>query len=237
MDIKKMIKNSKNNDVFAKKIQSENEEFNSRYWLFVRSIPNIFSIKSKIPMFRVMITREKELPNSLEEMNKLEYVQVGIEDYIYAQDNQKENSIDKQILCPDEFGYLPIFREGFIPTSERNYPEDLIYLGNYDLDLPKFEYILNEDCILSTTFWRDVDTVLIENYLKYNKRNPSIYNHELAERRRKNYLLNKKIHEQVEKHSEWLIANYGDEIEKILAEEPYTEDSLTYVGPNDEENQ
>lgn len=236
MNIKKLIKNSKNNDVFAKKIQSDNKEFDGRYWLFIRSIPNIFPVQSMTPMFRVMITKAKELPSSLEEMNKLEYVQVGIEDYIYAQDNQKENCLDKQILYPDEFGYLPIFREGFVPISERNYPQDLKYLGNYDLDLPKYEYVLNEDSILSTTFWRDVDTTLIENYLKYNKKDISIYNHELAERRKKNYLLNKKIHEQVVKHSEWLMENYGDEIEEILANEPYTDDSLTYVGMDEGEN-
>ena len=122
-----------------------------------------------------------------------------------------------------------------MPLSERKYPEDIVYLGNFDIKPPAKEYIWDDTKYYGVIVLEEVDTELIERYKTYNLRDPKIYNHELAEIRRNNYRMDKQIFEEVERHSKEILEKYGDEINKILENEPYIEDSLTYVGSDEED--
>ena len=230
-----MMKEAKNNDVFAKQIHSEDPKYDGRYFLFIRSIVEEYQQSKEFPMYRVKITDQKEIPKSEEEINKLEYIQLGIEDEITAIDDQKKEYARKQTLYPDEFGYVPLYRESFMPLSERKYPEDIVYLGNFDITPPAKEYIWDDSKYYRVIVLEEVDTELIERYKTYNLRDTKIYNHELAEIRRNNYRMHQQILEEVERHSKEILEKYGDEINKILENEPYIEDSLTYVGSDEED--
>lgn len=235
MNIKKMIKNSITNDVFIKPIHSDNKEFDGRYFIFIRSAELVFPKNDQELMFRAKITKDKKIPSTVEEINEAEYIQFSIMDYIEALDLEEKHPENKQDLDPDEFGYLPVYRKWFFPKSGRKYPEDLEYIGNFNVKLPEKEYVDDDSVHMIATIWDDVNQDLIKNYQTYNERDPKLYNHERAEIRKNNYLLDKKITEEVNRHTEEIMAKYGDEIARILAKEPYTEESLTYVGPEDDE--
>ena len=239
MNIKTMLKKSKNGDTFAKQIHSKNKKFDGRYFLFIRTLLDFRDDDDKNQIFRIKITKDKKLPTTLEEINSLEYIQTNIEYYDKAIDNY-QNWINQNgmILCPDEFQYLYIFQSVIIPLMNSKYPNDLIYLGNYNVTPPQNEYIAYNIAYTTVKFWDRIDDDLIQCYYQYNKKDKSIFNQKESELKKKNYLEYKRIEDNfynnIEKFEKMLFEKYGDELEKYFENEPYIEESETYVGDDEE---
>lgn len=117
-------------------------------------------------------------------------------------------------------------------------PNDLIYLGNYNVTPPQNEYIAYNIAYTTVKFWDRIDDDLIQCYYQYNKKDKSIFNQKESELKKKNYLEHKRIEDNfynnIEKFEKMLFEKYGDELEKYFENEPYIEESETYVGGDEE---
>jgi len=175
------------------------------------------------------------LPRTKKEIDKLEFIQMEIENYEIAigefGDWLNKNNL---ILYPDEFSFLSIYEAHFFVYKSTNYPTDLVYIGNFDLLPPADGYIALDVDTISFQAWENVNINLIKCYNLYNKKDKSIYNVEFSNTRQKNYKINKKIANFVDWHSKQILEKYGDEIGKILNDEPYIAESETYVGSDEE---
>lgn len=96
-----------------------------------------------VPIVYVKITKDAVLPSSIEEYDKLEYVQTGFskfEERFWPIDmNRPQEDIAEKSKIHyhvDAFGLLPQYRIELLNTSKRVIPPKLIYVGNYISDWP-----------------------------------------------------------------------------------------------------
>lgn len=132
-----------------------------------------------IPIVRVKITKDQELPKNAAEFDKLEYVQTAVDK------NEEGVSLlrgtcflNGNAVCEyvtDEFGFLPIYRLELINTSKKAIPEKLLYVGNFKgIHAPQLEFV-PEDISLPGFLWKFFDPIMIDRYCGYNLRQYEIY--------------------------------------------------------------
>ncbi len=178
-------------DVFAYKMESElakEKGYYGRYLLIRKVDEGIWYPGHIIPIVYVKMTKDEELPQTVEEYDELEYIQVW--SYKYEQrfwpingadpigDIERKSKIEYKV---DEFGYLPVFRIRLKNSSKNVIPKKLIYLGNFiGAEPPKNEFIVHEKINIHIVFWKNreltFESEMLESYNNFNLRKSSIYN-------------------------------------------------------------
>ena len=134
------------------------------------------------------MTKTEALPQTIEEYDELEYIQVW--SYEYEQrfwpingtdpigDVERKSKIEYNV---DEYGYLPVFRISLINSSKKVIPKTLIYLGNFvDAKSPKNEFIPHDKINIHAVSWKKreqtFDSKMLKYYDSFNLRKSAIYN-------------------------------------------------------------
>lgn len=140
-----------------------------------------------VPIVYVKITNDHNLPASVEEYDKLEYVQTWFtkyEDRFWPIDmtRPQEDIAEKSKLNyqVDEYGFLPQYRVILLNTSKKVIPANLIYLGNFaDALRPQKEFVPHSKVNIVSAPWKRFDetfeTKMIKRYCGHNLRELSIY--------------------------------------------------------------
>ena len=128
-------------DVFAYRLESElarEKGLWGRYFLIQKVDEGVWHPGHIVPIVYIKLTKDENLPTSVEEYNCLEYVQtsfIGYEDRFYPIDGRRprEDIAEKSQIRyeVDEFGLLPEFRVTLLNTSQKVIPSNLIYVGNF----------------------------------------------------------------------------------------------------------
>lgn len=176
-------------DVFAYQLESElakERGLYGRYFLIQKVDESIFD-GHIIPIVYVKITRNFNIPSSVEEYDQLEYVQTWFtkyEDRFFPIDMRRpqEDIAEKSKMNyqVDEYGFLPQYRAKILNTSKRVIPAKLIYVGNYaNAVRPQKEFIPHSKENVITVSWKLFDetfeTKMIKRYCGHNLRELSIY--------------------------------------------------------------
>lgn len=223
-------------DTFALKIK-DNRDYKDKYLLFIKYDNPSWDIDKNVFSFRAKITNDNYLPSNKEQIDNLEYIQTSHTFYckrffpfsglISNEELIKERS--KVKFYPDENGYLDIYIFN-ICFQRKNlfYLDDFIYLGNFDLLEPNHEYVpFHKYNRTEFNFLSTLEERLLKCYEDYNLKKSPIYSKEILS----------------------MIEPWGtevppskEEIEAILKEknisfddEEIVEDSLTYVGGEEED--
>lgn len=177
-----LTKKEKIGDTYAIKINDIKSELYNRYFIFIRT--SYSETKVNEYTYRIKITDKELLPKSQEELNSLEYVitkyipeelkYLPIDGFISYKDwvEKQKNLISK----PDEYGYLYMYITKIfkMPSCLKNI--DVIYLGNFDIEPPKDEFLpLSIHMLKGLLFDEDIIKSLCEGYLGYNKKREYIY--------------------------------------------------------------
>lgn len=140
-----------------------------------------------VPIVYVKITKDGNLPRSLEEYNRLEYVQTWFQKYenrLWPIDmSRPEEDIaekSKMEYKTDEYGFLPEYRVILLNTSKKVIPNKLIYVGNFENAIPpRNEFVPHtKDNIIDVAWKRFNETFeskMIKQYCYHNLRELSIY--------------------------------------------------------------
>ncbi len=135
-------------DTFAMKIENVDKEYDGRYIILIKCYYKKYekNKKGNYPMFRAKITKDKVLPTTKEEIDKLEFIKTRLLDQNMRflpfdgsiSDEEHIKRVSKIKIYPDEYGYLylNIFRIFF-----RKIRPSLIYLGNFNIKPPEKEYL------------------------------------------------------------------------------------------------
>ncbi len=167
-------------DVFAYPLQNEEsklKELDGKYFLFHKVDESSWYPDHIIPIVRVKIC--DGIPKTKEDIDKLEYIQTSFTKYedrflpingaIPISEQIREK--DKIDYKRDEFGQLPEYRIAIIATSSKMIPQNLIYIGNFkDLNPPKNEFVPHTKLSISSAYWKDIESRLVNKYFYYNKR-------------------------------------------------------------------
>lgn len=230
----------KDNDIYALKIENVNKEYNGRYIVIIKcSIPGWNKNVNK-NLFRFKITKDKKLPK-LEDINVLEYIithfQHELEKYFPGEGipfEELRKKRDKVKVYPDKYRYL------YTCISEiyfvnRDIPENLIYIGNKKLELPKHEYIpfCEYGFKYQTNYWKDIIENLIKKYEDFNLGKSEWLNKEAAEKVKNRCL--RDIKAAIECDNLCKKLKEKGILHKLFEGEEEMEDSLTYVGGEDED--
>ena len=177
-------------DVFAYKLESElakEKGLYGRYFLIQKVDEGTWDPGHIVPIVYVKITRDDQLPASVEEYDRLEYVQVGFAKYEERfwpidmsrpqEDIAEKSKIDYKV---DEYGLLPKYRITLLNTSKRAIPSKLIYIGNYqNVIRPTNEFIPHSKVNITVISWKQFEetfeTTMIKRYCWHNLRELSIY--------------------------------------------------------------
>ena len=177
-------------DVFAYQLESElakKRGLYGRYFLIQKVDEDTWYPGHIVPIVYVKITNDTNLPSSVEEYNKLEFVQTWFTKYEdrflpidmrHPQEDIAEKSkIDYQV---DEYGILPQYRIKLLNTSKKSIPAKLIYVGNFaNAICPPKEFIPHSKENIVTVSWKQFDetfeTKMLKRYCGHNLRELSIY--------------------------------------------------------------
>ena len=168
-------------DIFYMPISGEFAEKNGylgRYLLIEKVAECEWWPGHMIPVVHLRMTKDKNLPDTLEEYKQLDCMQVDcerIEFELLASDPLNSKTfIDGGIhIVPDDDGMLrlPIYRIALITTSKRSIPANLQYWGRCSGTdhLPK-EYISDNRDDVCVHFWKELCEVSIKRHLHYLKK-------------------------------------------------------------------
>lgn len=173
-------------DVFAYKLESElakERGFYGRYFLIRKVDESTWYPGHIIPVVYVKITADTQLPTSIEEYERAEYVQTWFSRYeerfwpidmsCPREDIARKSKLDYNV---DEYGFLLQYRVRLINTSKRIIPKKLIYIGNFiNAAGPAKEFIPHVKENIVSTSWKVFETKMIERYCGHNLRELSIY--------------------------------------------------------------
>lgn len=177
-------------DVFAYQLESDlakEKGLFGRYFLIQKVDEGIWYPGHIVPIVYVKITKDTTLPSTIEEYNKLEYVQTSFTKYEQRfwpidmrrpkEDIAEKSKINYQV---DEYGFLPQYRIRLLNTSKKLIPSKLIYIGNFaDAIPPRIEFIPHSKANISAVFWKNFDetfeTKMIKQYCGHNLRELNIY--------------------------------------------------------------
>ena len=183
-------KDWKINDVFYTKIKHKDELYNNKYLLFIKVGEYQWSKNSKIPVFWLKITKDNNLPETKEEIDNLEFIITSMtvwEERFFPlmgdyQEMIKDLEEKKKVkFFPDDFGYLHEYRFALIAFNRKYVPEELEYLGNFEVTPPKDEYIPFSELSINAYRWENLFDNLLERYKLYNLRQSIMYEKEYSE--------------------------------------------------------
>lgn len=173
-------------DVYAYLLESElaqEKGLAGKYLLIQKVDEGTWHPGHTIPVVYVKITKGSVLPTSVEEYNKLEYVQVSYSNYKEVkwpdwmqpeEEVLKREAREREQL--DEYGFLPEFRLSLISTSKKVIPKKLNFVGNFSgATFPKKEYIPSIKVNLRSLWWKEFEDDMITQYFNHNKREHGIY--------------------------------------------------------------
>lgn len=177
----------KTGDVFAYRLESHlAKEMNifGRYLLIQKVDEAEWYPKHIIPIVYVKITKDDKIPTTVEEFNKLDFVQIGFSKYEErfwpidgvrpAEDIAEKSKLKYEV---DEYGFLPQFRIEIVTRSKREIPDKLIFVNNFDRILkPDKEFVPHKKINIRSVLWKDFEKRIIELYFGHNLRRLSIYN-------------------------------------------------------------
>ena len=172
------------NDTFYLKITGD-EMYNGKYLIFNKVGERKSAGKTPFPVFRAKITNDERLPKTKEELEKLEYVIIGLtlweERFIPYSSRSKEQleqekeEKSKTTFCPDEFGNLNNYLFSLMLVRKSKVPSDLKYLGNFELTPPKDEYIPFTEFNIDLVLPEKLQEGIIKDYELFNKRKSLLY--------------------------------------------------------------
>lgn len=173
------------NDVYAYSLDSpyaQEKGVCGRYLLFIKTGIATWWPGHIIPIVRVKITNDAQLPTSFSEVDRLDYIQISatnpMQSIVFHDAMLTSNrGIDDKFI--DEYGYMPQYQMKLINTSKRIIPSKLLFLGNYpDIALPTKEYIPKNELEIYSVAWKFLEKNLIDRYFGHNLKQFSIYKEE-----------------------------------------------------------
>ena len=227
-------------DVFALKIESEEcPEYNNRYIIFIHCIiqKEEWKMSRTIKTFKAKITKDNKLPTTKEEIENLEYIKTGF--YKYKLEKIKFRK-DVKNLIPDKYHFIYSYLFQVKPFKYK-IPENLIFLGNFQITPPINEYIPNSPYNrILFTFWKHKYGNVIDDLLKfyeaYNLQKVEIYCKEYQDNFENYEREEIRFYKYMEKLGKVLEGPHGKEIIKAMGidieNEKRTNNSITYVGGN-----
>ena len=182
--------------------------------------------------FRAKITKDEYLPKIKEKIDALEFIKVQYKHFytrylpLNAYENYEEGVIRQKDrkFYPDEFNYLYYYLFEVLLLKRSNIYKELIYLGNFDINLPIDDYrsVDGDDKLF---FLKELKDELYKCYNEYNLRKSSIYEKDSIIEIKKNALVRVNA-EIVKPTKEELWKMYGHIIKK---EKKKKRDTLTKV--------
>ncbi len=172
-------------DVFAYPLESEEVKelgFEGQYLIIIKVGETKWYPEHVIPVVKLKVTKNGKIPETIDEINELEYIQsdVYLDDFAI-----KKNA---QIFPKDKYGFTPEYEFSIVITSKRLIPKKLQYLGNFNdkIENPKIEHIIDMTDFASNTLdWKEIESKVINSYSFYNLRQGSIYAPDFWEKRKK----------------------------------------------------
>lgn len=224
----------KSGDTFALKL-TRNELYKNRYLIFIK-YDNLDWEETSNVSFRVKITKGGNLPSSFDELDELEYVIVRLcpyENRFLPFSGLK--TIDEILKVrekieyyPDEYGNLNIYIfDIYFGKNSIKILDNMIYLGNFNFTNPEKEYIPFSRHNAGYYLLSDLEEKIISDYESYNLKKSPIYD-------KKNLRTFEELGTFVPPTSEE-IARIIKENDWDFSNEIKKEDSLTYVGGEDED--
>lgn len=216
---KTKLKNWLTGDVFAYKINSNKyPDYNGRYLIFIKCdikkedwVTNSRTTK----YFRIKITAKKEIPTSCDEIENLEYIKVfgcgyDLENFKYPDDVAG--------LIPDKYNLIYVYIMKLWAFKYR-IPDDLLYIGNFDITPPENEYIpyYRTHCV-PLRIWDDgkeLTDMILKQYEDYNLEKAEINSGDVA----LDFAIQSFALNQMRNHD---FSNFKDE--------KHIDNSLTFVG-------
>ena len=142
---------------------TEYKKENGKYLIFIYDDYAKDELSRSYPVFRVKITKDKKLPQTKEELENLEYVITRVKtvewELMLSTKDKHQEIIDLQ----DEWGYLYDYKIKIYTTYKSKPAEDLIYLGNFQLTLPKREYF-PYPCNIELHLWDNILERVLQKY-------------------------------------------------------------------------
>lgn len=221
-------------DTFAYKIKND-ERYKGRYIILIRYENPEWEPVNNNYSFRAKLTIDGALPETKEELEKLEYIEPRVTHYsnrflpfsglIPDEELIKERS--KVKFYPDEYGLLDVYTfDIYFSRKYLNILNEFIYLGNYNLKNPEKEYIPFDRNNAGYYLIERIENIL-EDYERYNLKKSPLYVDE-----------NKKSIEEITTY----VPPNPEEVRKWckkmgfdFSKEKRKKDSLTYVGGEDED--
>lgn len=230
----------KDNDIYALEVKDKKSKYHGRYIILIKYSNPEWSNNVNKGLFRFKITRKKALPK-LEEINDLEYVITWFEQELgkyfpweSIPFEQLKAKRDKKKVYPDKYGYLYIYITE-IYWYNKNVPQDLIYIGNTEIEPPEKEYIpFNEyGGVRDYKTWDNIVEKILKSYEDYNLGKSEWFNEEGAKELKRQWELQIKGLIKLDKFVDYLEEN--NLLEDFVGDEERIEESLTYVGGEDED--
>ena len=146
--------------------------------------------------FRAKITKDEHLPKTKEEIDALEFIKIKYRHFytrylpIKADENYEDGVIRQKDrkFYPDEFNYLYYYIFEVVVLKRSSVYKELVYLGNFDIKLPKDDY-RSADGDERLFFLKELKDELYKCYNKYNLRKSNIYEKESMTEIKKNALI------------------------------------------------
>lgn len=182
-------KNKKRNwetgDTFALEIRkSDYPEYIGKYLIL------IYYENKDYTLFRVKITKDKEIPTTQEEIEKLDYIKIG---YHLKETIERWNDKPDGVEA-DEYGYFYWYFVEIVTSRKYKLSSLLKYIGRFDIAPPENEYVSSTGSFIGVphTFWPDdsneitkdwvkADEYLTRSYEYYNLQHSGIYEKEVME--------------------------------------------------------
>ena len=171
-DDKTKLKNWVDGDTFAVKIENQTDEYNGRYLILTKKLhplkPDYDEENKFFPYVYAKITKECRIPQSIDELNSLDFIKCFVEYYDKDTINIINNGKDYDKLIPDEFNYLYVYFFSVDFHKKNKDIQSYIYIGNFDITPPEYEIISERTSYICVTTKFDWIGELIKNYKNYN---------------------------------------------------------------------
>ncbi len=241
----KKISEIEEGDTFLLKIEnSEDKKLNGRYFVIIYTIIPFWEKLANCFSCRIKITKDKNKPQTKEEIDGMEYVKVaGIMPFerfsFYGSTESIEIVMKEQSKVPfvvNDHGIIDTYvYEIFM--GRKSLFKTLEYIGNFNIAKPKDEFIPFHRAIkgCDAAYIKYLEEKLLRSYRLYNLKQSAIYDsqksEEVKERLYKYFLMNYNIHKYlIEREDE---SKRIPELEYFFREKPnekIKENHLTYVG-------
>jgi len=168
-------------DVFAYRLESDMAKEKGvfgRYMLVQKVDEGTWAPGHVVPVVRVKLTPDENLPTNTSDFDKMEYVQT----FVFKKLAPLEELVKKgdlkpemvEIIKQDDYfirkGFIPCFKAVLINSSKRIIPKKLIFCGNFEnVRLPEVEYDWGKGRQPALS-WNRFENTLISDYFGFNHR-------------------------------------------------------------------